>query len=1115
MDEDDFRKTPHVTLLGSLTGHEAPVTAMAWSPDEQWLASTSHDGVLNLWSRIRPETTPRFSRRSEIRPTPTLTSVAWSPDGKFLACGSTAGQLLIWDASGFRAVAHNDDRAKSAINCVRWGVGPGPDDRRLAFGEQDKFVQFRNYRNWTRPDTERAFGHASAILSVAWSPDGGVVVTGTEDGTIGVWRPSERNNELAALLTRSGIHAHIDEAEREGKPVTALAFCPRTGVLASGGQDGYVCLWDLADDVFIERLAVEPHEEILDLAFGHNGEVILVRSLHHIRVVRRDPLREVGVFYYPTAAFALSASSRLATVEVKDRSTIKVWTLDFDALLKRSDLRPRVYRAAAVSLLGEPGSGRTNLALALTGATFVREHTSHEFQVHRLAVTDGAGAAEAEETREVALWDLPTRVDHALVHRVHAGDGAVALMVLSPVPGTQPAAAKNLAKWARTLRRWHTISRGQRHPSIVVIAKADEFARECSPVDAEAIAQHLKVDKVMIVSAKRRIGIQALRDDIVKAIDWSAATSFPSRDVLDVLVDFVGGLRAKQRYLTSTGELYELFVHLHPYVTALVPGEEVFMQGVQLLEVLGQVELFKSRKEVVLDSRFYHAYASAMITRAESDETGMGRLPLLEAESGRGLSLEETERLDDRSQEEKLLALTINELVVCGVAQKVATDGASHLVFPISLTRVRDDSEPRPAQVAAFRFVGPTDEVFSSLIVRLLGLKNYYSKPELWKNEALFAAASGGLCGVVLEPNELGDEARLSVHCDGKTNQIERRQFLDMVCEHIDTLGRIVSSEAVEGEPPPEIATPGVSEAAGQAGRVEVFLCWKGSTASRMTAENVRAIAAQLRDRGIHTVGDVVRDAGVTPEEHWSRIERSRVALVLAGGALSTQQEIDYKRLEDHGCRIIPVILPNAPRQFALPAALLQWQPIDLRGRLLADPNQLADAVTRAWLNGPVPAKMRGHVFLSYSGTDVDQIDHLRQELERSGHAVWWDRGDAELTPGQPWPEDIKQAIWTSYAFLWCVSDGALKRSQSWFYRELSEAIEMQRDMHPARVFIIPVRLSECDIPEARIDAMRSIGQLQRFDYFERRGNIAGLVRVLDKARRQASGSPSPDVAVS
>jgi hypothetical protein len=68
----------------------------------------------------------------------------------------------------------------------------------------------------------------------------------------------------------------------------------------------------------------------------------------------------------------------------------------------------------------------------------------------------------------------------------------------------------------------------------------------------------------------------------------------------------------------------------------------------------------------------------------------------------------------------------------------------------------------------------------------------------------------------------------------------------------------------------------------------------------------------------------------------------------------------------------------------------------------------------------------------------------------------------------------------------------------------------VQQVLHPSRIFIIPVRLSDCQIPEFRIDGMRTIGQLQWFDYFERRGNIAGLVRVLDMARDQANASLKP-----
>lgn len=317
MDHPEFHTTPHATLVGSLTGHRGLVTAMAWSPDGKWLASTSVDGVLNLWERIRSTTGPRFTRESDVAPVPTLTSVAWSPDGQFVACGSTAGRLAVWETSGYRRVSPDERGAKSAIHCVAWGAGPGPGDRRLAFGDEDHVVHFRNYRNWAKPDSERGVGHESSILALAWSPDGRAVVTGTRDGTIGVWTPSPRHNELRVLLTWRGIRAHEDQ-------VNTLAFCAKTGMLASGGRDGRVVLWDVVNEALVEELAVEEDEEVLDLEFGHNGEIIVVQTLDHLRFLRRDPLRARS----PTSGSAACippAGSSGSTISIVAGTSLAWW----------------------------------------------------------------------------------------------------------------------------------------------------------------------------------------------------------------------------------------------------------------------------------------------------------------------------------------------------------------------------------------------------------------------------------------------------------------------------------------------------------------------------------------------------------------------------------------------------------------------------------------------------------------------------------------------------------------------------------------------------------------------------------------------------------------------
>jgi WD40 repeat protein len=1091
MDHPDLQKCRHVTVAAELTGHKDHVTGVAWSPDGRWLASCARDGQVHLWSPIRSAARPRFTLASQSSTRPGLTSIAWSLDGRYIACGTTAGWLDIWEVGVFKAVAHPDPGARSAITCVAWGGGTG-NDVRLAFGE-DRVVHFRNYARWDEPDIERGVGHDFAILSIAWAPDGSRVLTGTSGGTIGVWAPSTQDNELRDLLTVDGIHAHHGAVRR-------LAFSPENGVLASGAGDGLIRLWDVESARLVDELSLD--EEVLDLAFAYGGRIIVVHARDHVRFLRCKPLlQEIESYYYPAAldpcpaTIAVNEASELATIDPEHPTSIVVWRVDFASLFKLSNTTSRAYRAAAVSLLGESGSGRTNLALGLTGAPFVAEASAHDFRVHRLPVR-----VDDEELHEVALWDLPTRVDHALVHRIHAGYGAVALMVLAAIPGTRPTAAENIQKWHHTLRRWNTVSRDPRQSSLVVVTRADEFDRPPSAADAAALALALDVDRVIMTSARTDLGIAELRQVLIAAIDWSTATGFPSIEVLDQIRVFGQHQREQGQFLTSTRELHQAFLREYPFARKFVTSEDVFRRGIQLLEVLGSLELFERRDEILLDPAYYHTYASAMIAGAERDEKGMGRLPLIQAETLRGkqIRLGEAERLRDDKQEARLLHLTIAELVASGVAQIVSTDGVSYLVFPISTSVVRPPSDKRAPRSATCRFEGEADQTFSSLVVRLLGLENHYPKYELWKHEARFVTATGGCCEIALTMNDAGDEGDLAIGFEPNTVELERRQFTEMVRSHVAARGTIRSMD----EPPrPEEAAPAAGAAGGP---VEVFFCWRGSDADAATTANVNELAVQLHARGIRTTGVAALMPGDTIQDQLSVLERSRVALLLLSGPMSRRQEIDFRRLLAAGCRVIPVILPNARKSVTVPPELRQTVGVDFRGRFLVDIEPLATGIVEKWRLGAATGdKARGGVFLSYSRTDHEQVSELRRELEVAGHRVWWDGDEADLPPGSYWQDQIREAIHRSYAFIWCLSEISVMRSQSWMYPEVLEAIKVQQTLHPSRVFIIPVRLSECDVPDLRIDAVRNLNHLQRFDYFARRQNLGELVHVLDTARQQ------------
>ncbi|KAF9581478.1 hypothetical protein BGW38_001484, partial [Lunasporangiospora selenospora] len=79
-------------LLDILSGHEAPISGLAFSPTAQFLASSSWDKSIRTWDVFgRGKTVESFTHQSEVL------ALAFRPDGKEV-CGSTLdGQLSFWD----------------------------------------------------------------------------------------------------------------------------------------------------------------------------------------------------------------------------------------------------------------------------------------------------------------------------------------------------------------------------------------------------------------------------------------------------------------------------------------------------------------------------------------------------------------------------------------------------------------------------------------------------------------------------------------------------------------------------------------------------------------------------------------------------------------------------------------------------------------------------------------------------------------------------------------------------------------------------------------------------------------------------------------------------------
>ena len=144
------------------------------------------------------------------------------------------------------------------------------------------------------------------------------------------------------------------------------------------------------------------------------------------------------------------------------------------------------------------------------------------------------------------------------------------------------------------------------------------------------------------------------------------------------------------------------------------------------------------------------------------------------------------------------------------------------------------------------------------------------------------------------------------------------------------------------------------------------------------------------------------------------------------------------------------------------------------------------------------------HVFLSYCRENQEAVRQLRDDLLGAGEAVWWDQ---DIHPGQDWKFEIRKAMKSAYAVVLCLSRESQARTTSGLYAEAADAVSLYREYAPGIIFLIPVRLSDCEIPAVEIDSTRTLDRLQYQDLFPPSQYFAGVQRLL-RAIRSAPHHP-------
>lgn len=135
--------------------------------------------------------------------------------------------------------------------------------------------------------------------------------------------------------------------------------------------------------------------------------------------------------------------------------------------------------------------------------------------------------------------------------------------------------------------------------------------------------------------------------------------------------------------------------------------------------------------------------------------------------------------------------------------------------------------------------------------------------------------------------------------------------------------------------------------------------------------------------------------------------------------------------------------------------------------------------------------KEKRKVFISYAREDLALAEKIHQYLSDADFDPWMDVHD--IVSGDKWLKSITRAIKESDYFLSCISPNSVDKPGV-LQEELDIALEICKKIPDPEIFLIPVRLAECQMPER-------IKQYQWVDLFAEDGWVR-LLRALHKERQ-------------
>lgn len=278
------------------------------------------------------------------------------------------------------------------LNSV-WSVAISPNGQTLASGSLDKTVKI-----WNLGDGELLHtlsGHSDAVRTVTISSSGQLLASGSVDRTIKIWHlPTKK-----LLRTLSG---HLD-------PVWSVAISPNEQFLASSSYDGIIKIWHLPTGKLLHTLS-EHSDSVWSVAISPDGQTLVSgskdKTIKVWNLKTGELLRTLSGHSDSVRAVAISSDGQTLISGSWD-NTIKVWNLETGELQRTFSGHTNRVISIAISPSGQIASGSLDKTIQIwnLNGQVLRTLSGHSDWVISVAFSpDGQTLVSGSKDKTIKIW---------------------------------------------------------------------------------------------------------------------------------------------------------------------------------------------------------------------------------------------------------------------------------------------------------------------------------------------------------------------------------------------------------------------------------------------------------------------------------------------------------------------------------------------------------------------------------------------------------------------------------------------------------------------------------------------------------------------------------------